>query len=782
MSTAVELASLTSGGFAVQGDNAGDKAGFSVSAVGDFNGDGFDDLIVGAPLNDAGGTNSGAVYLLYGHAGGFSAIDLSNPAAGAGFKIIGDHDGDTAGLNVAGAGDVNGDGFDDIILEAGQPGMLGYGIGNKAYVIFGHAGGSQTVDLSNLAASAGVVINGPFTNKDGSVAAAGDVNGDGFADVVIASPELQNTHLGAAYVIFGKASGFGAVDINNLGANGFLVDASHGTFAVGQSVASAGDVNGDGFDDLIIGAQSSGFYYGYGATPSAFVIFGKETGFGTVDLSALAPSAGFQIKGGYSYGNYSFAVSGAGDINGDGFADIVVGRAYDNGRAGAAYVVYGKASGFGTIDVTNLAPDAGFAIHGVAAQDLAGLSVAAAGDVNGDGFADIMIGAPLADAGGIDAGAAYLIFGRAGGFAAIDLANLSPSVGITFLGDAPDDRAGFSVSGAGDLNGDGFADLIVGAPYNDAGGENAGKAYVIFGAAELQSHAHNDFNGDGVSDVLWQNDNRTVREWLGQAPNGAFVGNSANVNFLAAAGSHVIGTGDFNGDGRVDSLWQTADGRVTDLLGQPSGGFVDNSAKVGIFTGLEWHAIGTGDFNGDGLDDVLWQNDNGTVRDWLGQADGSFAGNVARVNFVAAAGSHMVGTGDFNGDGCTDMLWQTATASSSTSSAIAAADSPTTARRSTSAPASTGTSSVPAISTATAATTCCCATTTAPSANGSARATARSSATPPTLTSCPRPASTWSASATITAMASTTFYGPTPVRLRNRSAPRPAPSSTTARR
>jgi hypothetical protein len=168
---------------------------------------------------------------------------------------------------------------------------------------------------------------------------------------------------------------------------------------------------------------------------------------------------------------------------------------------------------------------------------------------------------------------------------------------------------------------------------------------------------HNDFNGDHRSDILWQNNDGTVREWLGQS-NGGFAGNVDNVNFAAAAGSRMIGTGDFNGDGYADALWQTVDGRVTDLLGRAGGGFIDNYAKVSILTGLDWQAVGTGDFNGDGCTDILWQNDDGTVRDWLGQTNGGFAGNIVNLNMNTGPAWHVVGTGDFNGDNRDDILWQ----------------------------------------------------------------------------------------------------------------------------
>ncbi|MCP4306559.1 MAG: hypothetical protein GY788_17155, partial [bacterium] len=163
-----------------------------------------------------------------------------------------------------------------------------------------------------------------------------------------------------------------------------------------------------------------------------------------------------------------------------------------------AYVVFGSGSGFGSdvggrqvIDLTSLSASEGFIIQGDEGSDRAGYIVSSAGDVNGDGFDDLIIGAPLGDDGGSFAGEAYVVFGTDAGFGTpdlasrqvIDLTNLSAAQGFIIQGDEGSDRAGWSVSSAGDVNGDGFDDLIVGAPFGDDGGTYAGEAYVVFGGA-----------------------------------------------------------------------------------------------------------------------------------------------------------------------------------------------------------------------------------------------------------------------------------------------------------
>jgi Ca2+-binding RTX toxin-like protein len=217
--------------------------------------------------------------------------------------------------------------------------------------------------------------------------------------------------------------------------------------------------------------------------------------------------------------------------------------------------------------------------------------------------------------------------------------------------------ASFSLSRAGDT-------LTFSGGSLTLSGLGGGKL-VVRAAAEggveitLVSRIANDFDGDGRSDVLWRNDNGNVTDWLGTA-SGGFTGNFANANLTLSTDWQIAGTGDFNGDGRSDILWRNANGTVTNWLGQTNGGFVGNFDNANLALTNDWQVAGTGDFNGDGRDDVLWRNDNGTVTNWLGEANGGFAGNFANANLALSNEWQMAGTGDFNGDGRSDTLWRNA--------------------------------------------------------------------------------------------------------------------------
>ncbi len=484
-------------GFQVAGAAAVDYAGLSVSEAGDVNGDGFTDLILGAPYADPNGNNSGAAYVLFGEAGGFpGSVNLGALDGSTGFRLNGAAGGDLAGWSVSEAGDVNGDGFADLLVGARGADPNGAESG-AAYVVFGGAGvgSSGSVALGTLNGSTGFRLNGAaaFDYAGFAVSGAGDVNGDGFADLLVgafkADPTADNS--GAAYVVFGGATvgSSGSVVLGTLnGSTGFRLNGAAAFDYAGRSVSEAGDVNGDGFDDLLVGALEAD--PNGNESGAAYVLFGGETvgSSGSVALGSLNGSAGFRLNGAAAFDYAGFSVSGADDVNGDGFADLLVGapRADPNGtNSGAAYVVFGGATvgSGGTVELGTLTGSAGFRLNGAAAGDYAGWSVSGAGDVNGDGFADLIVGVPNADANGTDSGAGYVVFGGAtvGSGGSVELGTLDSSDGFVLNG-AAYDQAGRAVSGAGDVNGDGFADLLVGAPFADVTDSNAGAAYVLFGS------------------------------------------------------------------------------------------------------------------------------------------------------------------------------------------------------------------------------------------------------------------------------------------------------------
>lgn len=461
---------LGADGIRIFGGHAGATAGFSITSVGDLNGDGINDVLIGVPVDNHG---DGGAYVVYGHQGGYAPntdIDLGNLTHEQGFRILGAHlPGQTgqysgfpeAGSSVASAGDINGDGVNDFLIGAPftdiqTPGGVIADAG-AAYLIYGNRNGyaNDILDLTDFHSPSfdgnlGVRILGLARNERAGLGLTGlgDINGDGFADIAITTPnsthngaDPSNTALrtGSTYVLFGNGHGFGengTLDLAHLQPNqGVRIDglpSSLGTNVVGgrlgESIAAIGDVNGDGLDDFIVGAdrqedpttheiEVGGAYILYGSRN-----FGAEP---ILSLSDLTPDRGVHLVGNLPRDRVGFSVSSAGDFNHDGIADLIVGSVWvgvtptsnNNGiSAGASYVIYGRQGGIGqngSLNLGDLLPDQGFEIRGAHGGDQAGI-VSRAGDVNHDGYDDLLIGAYSTSYNGTGAGSAYILYG--GGF------------------------------------------------------------------------------------------------------------------------------------------------------------------------------------------------------------------------------------------------------------------------------------------------------------------------------------------------------------------------------
>ena len=406
------------------------------------------------------------------------------------YTFTGDSADDEFGFRLSGAGDVNGDGFADVIV--GAPNDDNNGSCSGSARVFSGADGSILYTFNG---------DSVFDNFGTSVSGAGDVNGDGLADVIVGAPFDDNNGTDS-----GSARVFSGVDGSVL----FTFDGGSTGDRFGWSVSGAGDVNGDGIDDLIVGATGAD-PGGVQSAGESYVVFGRDTGFSaSFELSTLNGTNGFVINGIDVIDQSGGSVSGAGDVNGDGIDDLIIGArlgASDGIRSGESYVVFGQDASSGgfaaSIDLDTLDGTTGFAINGVNPYDSSGTSVSGAGDVNGDGVDDLIIGANAADQGGNPSvGESYVVFGNSGGFAAsIDLSTLDGSNGFVLMGIDAVDLSGGSVSGAGDVNGDGIDDLIIGATGGDPGGNfEAGESYVVFGRAAVPEFVLGDANQDGEVD------------------------------------------------------------------------------------------------------------------------------------------------------------------------------------------------------------------------------------------------------------------------------------------
>jgi Na+-transporting NADH:ubiquinone oxidoreductase subunit NqrB len=653
-------------------DQAGANYGYSVANAGDVNGDGYDDVIVGAYLYDTTKSFAGKAYLYFGSTSGLSTSASWNSSGDN--KIAAFY-----GWSVASAGDVNMDGYDDVIVGAyGYNTLTPNTDAGKAYLYLGGASG-----LSDSASWTSSGDDQAYAFYGYSVASAGDVNGDGYDDVIVGANEYTtaNIRAGKAYLYLGGATG-----LSTSPAWTSSGDDNQTYVYYGRSVASAGDVNGDGFDDVIVGAHR----YNASNTDAgkAFLYFGSASG--------LSTSSSWNSSGDdQSFAYYGNSVASAGDVNGDGYDDAIIGAyCYNtptpNNCAGKAYLYFGNASGLSTSTAwTSSGEDDQTDVF-------FGWSIASAGDVNGDGYDDAIIGARSYDTTNKNASKAYLYLGNTSG--------LSINAMWTSSGDNQDNAYfGWSVASAGDVNADGYDDVIIGAKSFDTVNTNAGKAYLYTGiwasVGDDQTDAFygwsvacaGDVNGDGYNDVIVGApyfNNAISNEGKAYLYLGSASGLSTSASWTSSGdnqsdaryGWSVASAGDVNMDGFDDVIVSAP---YHDTANNDAGkAYLYLGGVSGLSTSAAWTSSGddqkdayygnsvacAGDVNRDGYDDVIVgahmydtiNVDEGKAYLYLGGASGlstsAFWTSSGDNQTNAVYGHSVAGAGDVNADGYDDVI------------------------------------------------------------------------------------------------------------------------------
>ncbi len=626
-------------GFKLDGENLNEQSGLSVSGAGDINGDGLSDLLIGAPhLPGYGGS-----YVVFGDAPPVLVNNSLTLSSGATITI---------NATYLGATDRNHNNNSLVFIPSGvthgqfettsNPGISlvnftqqqvaggviqfvhdgtlvppGYNITVRSTGIawtgplsaqINFIGAPQSyfpavLPLASLNGQNGFTLDGEMTGENaGRVDAAGDVNGDGHPDILIGATAYASS-TGRTYVVFGgpTVGNNGNFLLSTLnGTNGFKLD-GEGTYQNSGCSVSASDINGDGYDDVVIGADDypNGVYQG-----RTYVVFGGASvvgGGGLLPLANLNGANGFKLTGEAGPDESGISVSARGDINGDGYMDLVIGADRHASDIGRSYVFFGgpNVGGAGSILLSNLNGTDGFKLDGEVSGDNSGNSVSGLGDINGDGYADLIIGAPHHSN---STGRSYVFLGgsNAGNGGIISLSTLNGADGFKLDGEAPGDASGYMVSAAGDINGDGYKDLAIAAPYH---ANNTGRIYVFFGSLNALMGSLVSLSGlDGV--------------------HGFKLDGEVNGDFLGVGPAAVSAAGDINGDGYADLLMgayghMSSAGRSYVLFGGSNIGiesaialaYLDgaNGFKLDGENSGDWcgcYLSGIGDINADRVDDI----------------------------------------------------------------------------------------------------------------------------------------------------------------------------------
>jgi len=564
----------------IESNQASAALGHSVAGAGDLNGDGYSDIIIGARAYDNGQTDEGAAFIYYGSAYGISTTPSST--------IAGVSSAAEMGISVSGAGDLNGDGYDDVIVGA-HLFQNGYFNEGAVFIYYGTDSGISILPVYSIY---GGQANAHFGY---SVSGAGDVNGDGYRDILVGAYlyDASQTDEGAAFLYTGSMFGISSSTFVRITKN-------QGYSQFGYSVKSAGDINADGFSDIIIGANL--YDHGQYDEGAAFVYKGSALGIDTATAILLESNQ--------DSSNFGCSVSMAGDVNGDGYSDVVVGASlYDNGQIneGVVFEFNGSAAGINNVPVRILEADQ--------ANSGFGISVSSAGNVNGDPFADVIVGSYLYDNGQTDEGAVFIYLGS--------FVSLDPLTVKMIESNQASAQMGISVASAGDVNGDGFSDIVTGANLYDNGQNDEGAVFVFTGSASgvdtidqrmmesdqigaqlgISVASAGDVNGDGFSDIIagahlydnLQSDEGRVfvyhgnngggrRNCLTLYDNNLYSPYSRNLSYTDASFGVGLNLKSYvSGTQNALIIWETAS--IGNAFNSPAGGNLSNSVS---YTGTQY--------------------------------------------------------------------------------------------------------------------------------------------------------------------------------------------------
>ncbi|MBD3290833.1 hypothetical protein GF337_18645, partial [candidate division KSB1 bacterium] len=445
-----------------------ERVGYVIDSAGDVNGDNYDDIIIGTFHNHTAGWDAGAVYLILGRP--VANWGMQDSLTHADARFVANQRLEAVGFAVAGKGDVNGDGLDDILIGAPAGNDAVGSRPGKMYVVFGDTAANWSFNCV-LEDSADLIFHGenPQDLAGRALEIIDDLNNDGCDEILCAAPYNDDAgkDAGKVYLIMGRPEGWTSNSkLHQASIASFEYSKSYGT--CGYSVANLGDVNGDGTPDFAIGAPGANM---------VFVIYGKNrVNWGdNFDLS----NADLILYGDHKLRNteLGWLVEGAGDVNMDGINDIIVSAIEDNSggqHAGKVFLLLGRSGGWQEKELSLSQADATYI--GERTGDQAGWGLAGIGDIDRDGFDDFMIGAWKNHCVYPEDGKAYLIYGKATGWEQnIDLETIPDY----YSGIADTNFAGYAVSTAGDMDNDGWTDFFLSAPYNDGVSCWSGQIYLF---------------------------------------------------------------------------------------------------------------------------------------------------------------------------------------------------------------------------------------------------------------------------------------------------------------